>query len=112
MDLNRIFLNDLHIFFDEISEDVQINYIEVNVVLDHDKLQDRSKKEYDGISVGDILYFAKKEELLKKLGGIPNSGDIQNFNGRTCTVFDVREDKGLIEVILNSNGNKFENSGW
>lgn len=112
MDLNRIFLNDLHIFFDEISEDVQINYIAVNVVLDHDKLQDRSKKEYDGISVGDILYFAKKEELLKKLGGIPNSEDIQNFNGRTCTVFDVREDKGLIEVILNSNGNKFENSGW
>ena len=65
MDLNRIFLNDLHIFFDEISEDVQINYIAVNVVLDHDKLQDRSKKEYDGISVGDILYFAKKRRATE-----------------------------------------------
>lgn len=100
----KMLSDDLHIFFDDLSEKKIIDRSEKDVVLDYDRLKDRSKKEYDGISVGDILYFIKRSDL----DILPSPGDIQNFDGKICQVFDVRVDKGIAEIILTFNGPNYE----
>ncbi len=52
-------IDDLKIFFEDFSEQVYLNGIPIDIVIDLDRLQDRSKKEYDGIHVGDLLYYCK-----------------------------------------------------
>lgn len=91
--------SDLAIFFDEISEKVYLDGNPANVIIDYDRLKDRSKKEYDGIYIGDLLYFAKVEDLIVP----PKVGGIQIFNKKKYEVFDVRKDVGLYEIILKGN---------
>ncbi|KNF08551.1 hypothetical protein CLPU_6c00370 [Gottschalkia purinilytica] len=95
-DINDVFFN-----LNEFSEIHTIGRSQVEIIVDSDKLQDRSKKEYDGIHVGDILYFIKEEDLIKT----PKPGDVQLFDNRPCVVFDIRKDKGLYEIILKLNSN-------
>lgn len=92
---------DLETFFnlDEFAEPHSINGKTLNVVIDNDQLTRRSKKEYDGITVGEILYFVKAEDF----GERPEQGTPQIFDGRQMYVFDCREDNGVYEVILQQN---------
>ena len=91
---------DLSIFFDEISEKVYLDGVPINVIIDHDRLKDRSKKEYDGIYIGDLLYFAKVDDFIVP----PIVGAVQIFNKKRYEVFDVRKDVGLYEIILKGAG--------
>lgn len=84
---------------DEFAETCIIDGKNIDVIVDNDRLIERSKKEYEGISVGEILYYAKVADFNKK----PKQGMPQNFNGRLMQVFDIREDEGLYEIILNQN---------
>ncbi len=92
--------SDLAIFFDEISEKVYLDGVPVNIIIDHDRLKDRSKKEYDGIYIGDLLYFAKVDDFIMP----PTIGDLQRLNKKRYEVFDVRKDVGLYEIILKGAG--------
>ena len=104
IEFETMLADDLHIFFDDLSEEKIIDGVRKTVIVDYDRLKDRSKKEYDGVNVGDILYFIKKEDMDK----IPSPGEIQMFDGKISQVFDVRIDKGLAEIILAFNSPNYE----
>lgn len=92
---------DRAIFFntDEFAEPHIVDGRTINIVIDNDQLRERSKKEYDGITVGEILYFVKAEYF----GERPEQGTPQVFDGRQMFVFDCREDNGVYEIILQQN---------
>lgn len=92
---------DLSAFFnaDEFADTHNIDGRDLVVVVDNDRLKERSKKEYDGISVGEILYFVKAADF----GERPEEGTPQIFGGRQMYVFDAREDMGMYEIILKQN---------
>lgn len=93
--------SDLNTFFNvsEFAEKHRIDDKEIEIILDNDRLERRSKVEYEGIIVGDILYFAKEADFIK----IPKPDATQMFNNTICTVFDVRKSNGVLEVILKKN---------
>ncbi|TZE81997.1 hypothetical protein [Calorimonas adulescens] len=93
--------SDLNVFFnlDEFAETRTIDGRALNVIVDNDRLQQRSQKEYDGISVGEILFYVKASEF----GERPEQGTPMIFDGRQMYVFDCREDDGVYEIILQQN---------
>lgn len=93
-DLDAIFFN-----LDEFAEPHNINGRILNVIVDNDRLMQRSKKEFDGISIGEILYYVKASDYGEK----PEQGTPQIFDDRQMYVFDVREDCGVYEIILQQN---------
>jgi hypothetical protein len=93
-DLNAVFFNE-----DEFAEPHTIDGVVINCMIDNDHLMKRSKKEYDGISVGELLIFVKKSDINKKFKqGMPIV-----FDGRPMSIFDIREDMGIYEIILSQN---------
>ncbi|WP_243129169.1 hypothetical protein [Hathewaya massiliensis] len=95
---------DLSLFTNsnEFAEIHIINRRKVPIIIDNDRLQERSKKEYDGIIIGDILYFV----ALKDYGNQAiKPGEVQLFDGKPCNIVDVRYDMGMYEVILSLRGN-------
>lgn len=94
-------MNDMDVFLNvtEFGETVKIDGRDVVVVIDNDRLSQKIQKDYDGIAVGDILYYARSSDFPKK----PRLRDVQHFNSNLCTVFDIKEDSGILEVILQRN---------
>jgi len=92
---------DRAVFFNlnEFAEPHVIDGRTLNIVVDNDQLMRRSKKEYDGLSVGEILYFVSAADF----GERPQPGAPQVFDGRQMYVFDAREDMGVYEIILSQN---------
>jgi len=101
MGLKNQIQSDLDIFFnqDEFSEPHEINGRALNIIVDNDRLMQRSKKEFEGISVGELLFYAKKSDF----GERPEVGAPMIFDGRQMYVFDCREDAGVYEIILQQN---------
>lgn len=93
-DVDSVFFN-----IDEFAEPHLINGRSVNIIIDNDQLTVRSKKEYDGISVGEILYYVKASDLSHR----PEQGESQIFDKKPMVVFDCREDLGVYEIILTQN---------
>jgi hypothetical protein len=64
---------DLDVFFnpEEFSESHKINGKDITVVIDNDQLKERTKKEYDSITVGEIQTFVDRQRLWEcpVLGG-------------------------------------------
>lgn len=94
-------MQDLNVFFNmnELAETHTMNNHPITCIIDSDKLIDRSKKEYDGITVGEILLFAKKSDL--KFEPIESMPIV--FDGKQMYVFSVREDNEVYEIILSQN---------
>lgn len=94
---------DLNIFFnpDEFGEAHIINNQKLNIVVDNEVLKQRNRKEYDGILQADLLYYVKATDIIKK----PVSGAVQTFDGVLYTVFDVKIDSGVYEVVLQAGRN-------
>jgi hypothetical protein len=101
MSFKNIILNDLNVIFnpDEFSDVHNINGRPMTIIIDDDQLTKRSKVEYQGISVGEVLYFVNAAEY----GVIPKQEEYQEFDGRPMYVFDAREDDGIYEIILHQN---------
>lgn len=93
--------SDIDIFFnpDEFGEVHNINGRNMTIIIDINQLMKRSKVEYQGISVGEILYYVR----ASKYGAKPKQEEYQEFDGRPMYVFDAREDDGIYEIILHSN---------
>lgn len=96
---NDMAKQDLDIFFNLFADLHDINGKQLNVIVDNDRLIYRSKKEFDGISVGEILYYVKASDF----GKMPEVGSSQIFDRRQMYVFDAREDAGVYEIILHQN---------
>lgn len=95
-------ISDLDIFInlDEFGELHSINGRDIAIIIDNDRLDKRSNKEYDGISVGELLFFVKMSDY----GSCPEKGTPVIFDGRQMYVFDTpREDMGMYEIILKQN---------
>ncbi|KON13288.1 hypothetical protein FC831_12385 [Clostridium botulinum] len=90
-DINSVFIN-----IDEFGENHYIDGVVKTVLVDNETLKERNQKEYDGIIQADLLYFIKSKDLVKKI----KVGELQRFDGAVYTVFDVKYDSGIYEVIL------------
>ncbi|WP_058953164.1 hypothetical protein [Clostridium tyrobutyricum] len=95
------FQRDLDTFtnLDEFAEEHFIDNRKIKIVVDNDELKERTKNEYDGIYVGDILYFVNSSEYGRK----PEIDAVQIFDGVVAAIFDVKEISGMYEIILKFN---------
>lgn len=94
-DIDNVFMNP-----DELGEPHMIGDKQFAVVVDYELLKQRTKKEYDGMYVGDILFFVS----AKKYGTAPKIDSMLTFDGKTYMVFDARTQGGVHEIILQRNG--------
>lgn len=94
-------ISDLDIFLnpDEFSDAHSIDGRMLTILVDEDQLKERSKKEFDGISIGEILFFVKKADY----GSRPEEGTPVIFDDRQMYVFNARENMGMYEIILSQN---------
>ncbi|WP_026486689.1 hypothetical protein [Caldanaerobius polysaccharolyticus] len=101
MNFKDVIHSDLDVFFnlDEFAESHIIDGRSLKIVIDNDRLQQRTQKEYDGIYVGDILYYVSSADY----GPAPKIDEIQIFDDQQMQVFDVREEAGIYEIILRRN---------
>lgn len=91
----KLFLNDA-----EFADTITINGTALAVLVDNDRLSIRQQTEYDGLIVGDVLYFVDSSAFTK----VPKPGDAQTFSGKSYTVVDVKLNKGIYEIILKGAG--------
>lgn len=90
--------NDMATFFslDEFSTIHRIDGKKINIVIDENRLMERNQKNFQGLSVGEILYFVKADDF----GELPEQGTPQNFDGKRMYVLDAKEDNGIYEIML------------
>lgn len=97
---------DIFINLDEFSETVKINNVDVKVVEDYDKLEYRIKKNYDGLIIGDVLFYISELEYAKipKVPKIPKTDVAVTYNGAPCLIMNVNKQMGVYEIILQRTG--------
>lgn len=100
-DIESTFVN-----LEEFASSVYINGASVNVVEDKDQLLYRIKKNYDGLIVGDVLFFISADEWAKipHVSDPPSVNDAVNYNGRACLIVDVNPQDGVYEITLQKAG--------
>lgn len=103
-DINDTFINN-----DEFAETVSINGTKVNVVEDNDKLMYRIVQNYDGLVIGDVLFYISAEEYAKipNMLAVPMANQAINYKGRPATITNVNKDMGVYEIILQMSGGGF-----
>ena len=96
---------DIDVFFnvDEFAEPHRINGRGMDIVMDEDRLKQRSQTEFEGIGSAEVLFFVKVSDLEEK----PEVGSPLKFDKKQMYVLDVKEDSGTYEIILTQN-----RGGW
>ena len=96
-DIANTFVND-----DEFAVDAKINGVVVKIVEDSDKLEYRIKENYEGLIIGDVLFYISEEEYAKipRVTKTPNTNQSINYNGKPATIVDVGRYDGMYEIIL------------
>lgn len=91
----------------EFAETAMINGTAVNIVEDNDKLIYRITQNYDGLVIGDILFYISAEEYAKipaLLPGKPTANQALKYKGRPATITNVTAEAGMYEIILQMAG--------
>lgn len=90
----------------EFSETVTVNSVSVNVVIDNDRLTQKIVKEYDGLVIGDILFYITAEEYAKipHMSKTPKADEALVFNNKPCIITSVTANIGIYEVVLQYSG--------
>ncbi len=101
MNLKEQIFAEMALFFNsaEFAQEATIDGKRCLVVVDNDRLMQRSKSEYEGISCGELLFYIKAADLPRK----PAPESAMRFDGKPMIVFDCREDEGIYEIILTHN---------
>lgn len=96
-DINNVFNND-----EEFSETVTINGVSVLVNVDNDRLSQKAFKEFDGVVIGDILFFISTTEFIKipNMRKEPKANDAIMFNGKPCIITNVVINSGMYEITM------------
>lgn len=91
---------DLDVFLnlDEFGELHTINGVQLNIVIDNDKLKERQAKAQYGYE-GDLLFYVAKVSY----GDLPAVGQIVRFDGEIYRVSDVQDAAGLLTITLAAN---------
>lgn len=100
-DLKTTFINN-----NEFASYKDINGKSVLVVEDYDKLEERTKTDYEGLVLGDILFYISFEEY-KKIPSVlerPAVSMALRYDGLASTVMQVGEVNGMYEIILRTAG--------
>ena len=91
---------DIHNAFfnvNEFAEEVMINKLPMLVVEDDDQLQKYNlKSAAEGLSLGKVLFYAKKEDFMEELF-IDKS---MIYHGQHYKVVDLKDNFGVYTVIL------------
>ncbi len=108
MNFKECVQNDLDIIINqnEFAETVTINNTNALVTEDNERLSYKIKKDYDGLIIGDTLFYITKKECVK----IPRFGPTTNeaiiYNGKPATVISYSYSDGLYEVIIQYTGTR------
>lgn len=92
---------DNAIFFNcnEFAEPHILNGHVINMVIDNDRLKEKSRKEYDGLYIGELLIIVPVKSVSFKLRqNMPIT-----YDGKQMYIFDLKEDMGVYEIVLNQN---------
>ena len=95
-DVKKTFINLL-----EFAQPVFINGAEVLVVEDNDELVYKITKNFDGLVIGDLLFYISSEEWSKipaVLG--PSVNQAISYNGKPATITNVVKTEDMYEVII------------
>ncbi len=94
--------NDLDVLINqsEFAETVAINNINVLVTEDNERLSYKIKKDYDGLIIGDTLFYITKKECVKISNFGPTANEAINYNGKPATIISSNYIDGLYEVII------------
>ena len=100
MTLKKIMASDVQdLFFnlDDFAETHEVEGAEIDIVIDRDELQ--KKKIELGITEGDILFYARKDDLPKR----KSPGAFINLDGREYILVDWVENLGVSCLTLKQN---------
>ena len=100
-DINNVFKNEK-----EFSETVTINGVSVIVNIDNDRLSQKTFNDFDGVVIGDILFFIAPDEFKKipNVRNTPRVNDAIMFDNKPCIVTNVVDNMGLYEITLQYSG--------
>jgi len=96
-DISNVFIN-----VDEHGETAELNGATVNIVQDNDRLAYKIRKDYDGLIVGDILFYISSVEYakVKAVHNPPRADDVVTYNGKPATITSVVSNVGIYEIVL------------
>lgn len=103
MSFKDILKNDLASIMNanEFGESHNIGGRDLTIIVDNDRLMRRSKLEYEGVVVGEILFFVESSVY----GPPPKVDEVIKYDGRLYQIFDVRPVFDVYyEIILKFNG--------
>lgn len=102
-DIEKTFVN-----LEEFAEEKTINGVTVVVVEDSDELEYRIKADYNGLIIGDVLFFISftEYEKIPRVNKIPCSNMAIKYDGIPCTVMQVNKLDGMWEIILQTAGGR------
>ena len=100
-DCNNVFKNE-----NEFSEAVTINGVSVIINLDNDRLSQKIFNDFDGVVIGDILFFITPGEFKKipNVRNAPRVNDAIMFGNKPCIVTNVVDNMGMYEITLQYSG--------
>lgn len=100
-DITSTFVNE-----DEFASKKKINGVSVQVVEDSDELEYRIKKNYDGLIIGDVLFYISEAEYAKipRVSEIPTANQAIKYDGKASTIISVKKQNGLYEIIIQHAG--------
>lgn len=109
MDFKEYIANDISATFincKEFASGVLINGVEVEVVEDSDELEYRIKKNYDGLIIGDMLFYISESEYKKipRVSPIPNTNQSISYKGKPSIITSVSANMGVYEIIIQHAG--------
>ncbi|TDL57848.1 hypothetical protein E2R60_05050 [Paenibacillus dendritiformis] len=110
---NDYLADDLRIFVnpDEMGEMAVVDGKELRVTITHNSIDERkrlvSRGGYDGEPQGLYHVTMTMYVRLTDLGYVPVKGDLMVINGREYAVIGAGEEKGLVTVRLERNGNDY-----
>lgn len=86
----------------EFADEKNINGVRVRLLEDSDELEYRIKKNYDGLIIGDVLFFISETEYKKipRVSPIPTTNQSILYEGRPALIINVGKSESLYEIII------------
>ena len=102
-DISKTFINT-----DEFAVKKNINGVDVELVEDSDRLEYRIKENYNGLIIGDVLFYISEEEYIKipRVSRTPIADQAIMYDGKPATIIDVGKLDGIFEIIIQHAGGR------
>lgn len=102
-DLEKVFMNTA-----EHADIATINGAQVTVIWDSDTLNYRIRNDYNGLLIGDALFFISEAEWAKipRVSNPPRAGEAISIDGRAVTISLISSNAGLYDITINFAGGK------